>query len=377
MAVAAKKGPASDEIMSPGEMKPLLALSKREPVQAAIGLTSEGEGIILLNKKMRPKKVLAALKTEAQKAKIQLQAATLRFGKAEVDTDYDPGMVRFFVNKEPPGNMRVKLLEVVKRIPYQKVELNVQPSLEEEPEDEVEGQETTATATAPTAPPRPPPTAPRPPAAPQLDLNALTNTLGQLVRAIPTVANSDVDLQKSLAALATAAEQRLKVNDLPGASQGIDALRRALAEAMDAAKLRSRVEGGAGGPVVYAKSRLAWLAARKKMETDLENLRQRLIDHYKDAVIADDLDARYAERVGPVLRNLDEELADTLDMATNETNPGKRKDLIEAARGVIKRYQDFVASESIFGELDANPFVPLSITKTMTATLTTLAAAVR
>jgi hypothetical protein len=376
MAVAAKKGSASDEIMSPGEMKPLLALSKREPVQAAIGLTSEGEGIILLDKKLKPKKVLATLKASAQKAKIQLQTATLRFGKAEVDTDYDPGMVRFFVNKEPPGNMRVKLLEVVKRIPYQKVELNVQPSLEEEPEDEVEGQTTTTTTATATAPTQPPPTAPSQPAAPQLDPKALASALGQLVQAIPKVANGDANVQKSLAALATAADAGLRANDLPAALQGINALRRALAEAMDAAKLRAQVGGGAVGPVVYAKSRLAWLAARKKMETDLETLRQRLIDHYKDAAIADDLDGRYAERVGPVLRNLDEELADTLDMAINETNPDKRKDLIEAARGVIKRYQDFVASEPIFGELDANPFVPLSVAKTMTATLTTLAAAV-
>ena len=40
MAVAVKqKGPASEAIMAPEKMKPLLALSKREPVQAAIGMT--------------------------------------------------------------------------------------------------------------------------------------------------------------------------------------------------------------------------------------------------------------------------------------------------------------------------------------------------
>ncbi len=139
MAMAAKtKEPASDSIMAADKMKPLLALSKREPVHAAIGLTADGEGVILLDKKLKPKKVLALLKANAAKAKLQLQPSSLRFGKAEVDTDYDPGMVRFFLNKEAPGNMRAKLVEVVKRIPYQKVELNTDSSFEEEPEDEAQ-----------------------------------------------------------------------------------------------------------------------------------------------------------------------------------------------------------------------------------------------
>jgi hypothetical protein len=137
MAMATKaKEPASDSIMAADKMKPLLALSKREPVQAAIGLTADGEGVILLDRKLKPKKVVALLKANAAKAKLQLQPSSLRFGKAEVDTDYDPGMVRFFLNKEAPGNMRAKLVEVVKRIPYQKVELNIDSSFDEEPEDE-------------------------------------------------------------------------------------------------------------------------------------------------------------------------------------------------------------------------------------------------
>ena len=45
---------------------------------------------------------------------------SVRFGRAEVDTDYDSSMVRFFLNKDAPGNMRIRLVEVVKRIPYQR-----------------------------------------------------------------------------------------------------------------------------------------------------------------------------------------------------------------------------------------------------------------
>ena len=401
MAVAAKgKEPASDSIMSPGEMKPLLALSKREPVHAAIGPTADGDGVILLNKRVGPKKLLAMLKSDAGKAKIQLQPSSLRFGKAEVDTDYDPGMVRFFLNKAAPGNMRVKLLEVVKRIPYQKVEVNVEPAFEDEADEDKQEAPATAAGTAPTtttdAPPPPAPpldtraapntatsTAPppAPSAAPQAnapDFTALTTTLGQLMQAIPKVANGDAAVQGTLVRFATTAQASLKAKDAAKATAGIEALRGALAAAMEQAKLGAALAGGAGGagPVAYGKARLAWVAVRKKLATDLDTLRKHLLEFYQDAGIAGDLDKRYSERVAPVLANLDEDLADTLDAAINATDPAKRAKLVEDAGKAIKRYQDFVASEAIFGELDSNPFVPLAITQTVTATLATLAKAV-
>jgi hypothetical protein len=141
---------------------------------------------------------------------------------------------------------------------------------------------------------------------------------------------------------------------------------------MEQAKLGAALAGGAG-PVAYGKARLAWVGVRKKLETDLDTLRKHLLEFYKDAGIAGDLDKRYSERVAPVLAHLDEDLADTLDAAVNATDPAKRAKLVEDAGKTIKRYQDFIASEAIFGELDANPFVPLAITQTVTATLATLA----
>ena len=82
------KEPASEQIMPAAKMKALLVLSKREPVQAAIGLTGDGEGIILLDKKAKPRKVFAMLKADAAKAKLALNTASLRFGRAEVDPEH-------------------------------------------------------------------------------------------------------------------------------------------------------------------------------------------------------------------------------------------------------------------------------------------------
>src|SRR5882757_6195734 len=102
------KQPATDAIMAADKLKPMLALSKREPVNAAIGMTADGDGFILLDKKAKPKTVVSMLKSTAAKAKLQLNPSSIRYGRAEVDTDYDAGMVRFFINKEAPGVLRVK-----------------------------------------------------------------------------------------------------------------------------------------------------------------------------------------------------------------------------------------------------------------------------
>jgi hypothetical protein len=287
------KAPTSDSFMAPDKMKPLLALSKREPVQAAIGLTADGDGVILLDKKLKPKKVLALLKSTASKQKIPLQPSTLRFGKAEVDTDYDPGMVRFFVNKEPPGNLRVKLLEVVKRIPYQKVELNVQPSLEDEPEDEeqeakalkaqydarwaklepvlleqlrartgdvskmratsafaqekagggdyasaLKGLDTLQTLLGYEEPAEPPPEVPPPPSPPTTgpapDAGALSRDLANLVRRIPEVPDTS-QAKPDLVKQANAANVAIKTGNLRTAADLIAKLRDELGAALESA----------------------------------------------------------------------------------------------------------------------------------------------
>jgi len=135
---AKKGGPAADSIMSPAEMKPLLLISKREPIYAAIGMTKDHEGVILLNRRIKPRKLLGMLKLDAHKADLELDHTSLRFGTAEVDTHDDSGLVKFTVNKAPPGPLRMKLLEVIKRVPMARVEIDVDEKFEAEAVDESE-----------------------------------------------------------------------------------------------------------------------------------------------------------------------------------------------------------------------------------------------
>ena len=80
--------------------------------------------------------------------------------------------------------------------------------------------------------------------------------------------------------------------------------------------------------------------------------------------------------VAPLLESLDESLADKLDEATNATDATKRAALIAEAREIMTKYQAAL-SNPVIADLDNNPFVPLSIQKTLSATLTGLSAAIR
>ena len=125
-----------DDIMPVSSLRPLLALSKHEPVSCALGITKEKNGILLLNKLAKPKRVLADLKKQAAKIKLNLDTPLLRFGHASIDSDTDPALILFTINKEPPGALRPKLLEHLKKAGFSKVEFHIDESLEADSEEE-------------------------------------------------------------------------------------------------------------------------------------------------------------------------------------------------------------------------------------------------
>jgi len=131
-----------------------------------------------------------------------------------------------------------------------------------------------------------------------------------------------------------------------------------------------------GSVVTYAKSRLAWLAARQKVQSEMEKLRGGLIAAFDGFDIEAEIHSEYTEFVAPVLAALDESLADKLDEATNATSPAARAKLVEEAKAIIQRYQNYLAGEPVIVALDANPIVPVTIGQTLTTTLTALAQAV-
>jgi hypothetical protein len=208
--------------------------------------------------------------------------------------------------------------------------------------------------------------------APELDAAALNRTLAELVRRIQGVA--DPALKGNLARMATQANALLRSNNLPEASDRIDELRTALDQAGVPANGGNGATEAVGGssPAAFTKSRQIWIAARKRVEDELEKLRAEIVATYQDDGIAGDLEARYRTRVAGILTTLDESLSEKLNEVASATDISQRSKLIGEARGIMERYQSFMASEPLIADLDNNPFLPLTIRQTVATTLSAL-----
>lgn len=130
-------------------------------------------------------------------------------------------------------------------------------------------------------------------------------------------------------------------------------------------------------PAVYAKARLAWIAARSKIEQDISRLRDALTAAYQGHGAMEDLEQAFQTKVEAVLNNLDHSLDEKLDEVNKAADAAQHAKLVQEAKQIMQRYVTYVDSEPIIAKLDANPFVPVAIEKTLTATLSTLSSAVR
>ncbi len=356
----AKSGPTPDDIMASAEFKPILMKSKQEPVSCALALTAEKEGVLLLHKKTKPRKLMGSLKAEATKIKLNLETASFRFGTVEVDPEVDAALVIFRVNKGVPGTFDAKFRERTKKAGFAKVQFIVDELLNEE-EEEGDAAETAQPGDgATTAEP---------------DWGGLNKALGGLIGGIKGAAGSNADMLKSLSKLANDAAAAVTAKlDFGGASGLVEKLKEALggggAPAASGAKAEVRT-----GTVAYAKSRLAWLATRKKLESEIQKLEAEIIATYEDEGLGQELAGAYASWVNPVMTTLDERLADALDAATNAGDEGERTKLVGQAKAIIGEYQIFLADPRI-AELDDNPFVKLAIRTTVGGTLSTLEKAI-
>jgi hypothetical protein len=133
----------------------------------------------------------------------------------------------------------------------------------------------------------------------------------------------------------------------------------------------------AGSGTLYAKSRTAWIATRAKVESEIAKLHGALSSAYQGHGAAQTLETAFQTRVAAMLSELDDSLAAKLDEVNKATDASQRAQLVQEARQVMQRYEAYVASEPLIAKLDANPFVPVAIEKTLTATLTALSKAVR
>ena len=236
----AKTDGQSAEVMGAAELKPLLLLSKRKPVSCAIGMTKDKQGVILLHKRTKPRKLMAELLRQGKGGGLELDRASLRFGRASVDGGSDGTTVNFSVNKPPPGPMHMKMVEKLRPAGFRRCEITVDAKLEDESDEDDPEEADPAEAPgigsrdAGAAAARPNRTGagaevPGHGTAAQPDAATLKATLRGLAEQIRPFTSSDPARGRSLIAIASAAHDSLVQGDLASTQSGIERLRHTLA----------------------------------------------------------------------------------------------------------------------------------------------------
>lgn len=125
------------------------------------------------------------------------------------------------------------------------------------------------------------------------------------------------------------------------------------------------------GVVDYAKCRLAWDSAKKKVQGDLQELERAILKEYRGSEAWQELVTKI-RKLDAVLANFSEGLGDALDAALNATDSADRKRHHDRATQIVARYAHYVETDSLIARLELNPFVPLSIQKSLGTTLAAL-----
>ena len=134
------KQPEETALMTKAELKPLLRLCRRRPLSCAICMTKDGAAVVLMNRRIKPRKVMAQMRRDAKDMALPLNLPTLRFGRASVEGGSDSQKVTFTVNKLAPGAMDRALLLILRPAGYQRCEVIVDEGLETETDEGEEGE---------------------------------------------------------------------------------------------------------------------------------------------------------------------------------------------------------------------------------------------
>ena len=397
------------------ELKKWLNRAATNPVHMAFIFGKDGKAVVKLDG-MKPGRALEKSLQDGMP-----DAKNGRFGTVQIDST-DPDTVKFIVNKAVSGAAR-KLTMALKGSGFAKVEIVLEDGTSvETAAGGADGDEDGAPAPpnldgapappnldgAPAAPnlgsapaaPEPPatpdkpaaPVVPPPPSAPA-DPAALTVRLTALVKQMMGAIQADPSRKAALAGLAGQIQANLKGGDLAQAASGLEALSAALGAGAGAAAPAppapaapappqptpappaGKSAHGVGSPV-FAKARTAWEAARQKVEEDVGKLHSAMTSTYQGHGFSADLDKYFKAKIDPVLAQLDSTLTQKLDEVTSNTDPAKHTQLVQEAKQMVAGIESFVTNDKLIANLDDNPFIPLAIQKTLTATLGALSKAI-
>jgi hypothetical protein len=152
------------------------------------------------------------------------------------------------------------------------------------------------------------------------------------------------------------------------------AVAQALASAKPAAGGESKKREISPG-VAFTQSRLAWNAAKDKVQAELASLEKAILDAAKDepADVFTEIKGS-TSKLYEILGKRNENLMDKLDEGLNadKDSPAQLKAYGEAGK-LVEDYVKFVNGSPLVQEIDSNPFKPVAVKKTLDMTLKVLA----
>lgn len=125
------------------------------------------------------------------------------------------------------------------------------------------------------------------------------------------------------------------------------------------------------GTVDYARCRLAWEAARKKVHAELQALEATILERYRDTRGFADLTTRI-RKFDTVLTGFEDKLSDLLDDALNAQDDTQRAAHHAAARASVKKFLERARGDRFITNLQNNPFMPVTVQTSLVTTLEAL-----
>jgi hypothetical protein len=312
--------------MERAEMKRLLARSKAEPVNCAVGTAEDGKvAVLLLDKLKQPRALQLALEKQFPKA------TNWRFGTAEVDEEIDPKLARFHLNRPASGLAR-RLVKTLHGTGYNKVEIVLEDGTvgekagAEEEEAAAQAQEQQAAGQAsPAARPAPP----------AHDAAQLGHALKVLAERIASV--TDHDRRAELIQLAAHGQAALKAGNLAGAEAAIVGLNKAETKLAHAAP---------GKPL-----RPVWQDAKEAVDGKLGQLARELRS-------LEDEDANQVAEFGLFGITGGRETVGLMAALVeyDGAGPDQRAAAASGLRKAVASYRQVLDSHPMIGLIDHNPF---------------------
>ena len=348
----------------------------------------------------------------------------MTFGTAMADANRAGVLVLVLEGRQLPGMQKkgARMLKKFKPLPFTKlavmvdgqevVDLDDPEDTDVDEPDEVEAEAAPAeTADTATSPATPPPSAadggapaagataaPAPPPEPgaeqaQADVAALTKELTALVREMVDFIDQNPAQRVTLVRLATEAQSSLRQGDVQKVEAGIEALRNALQQAQSAGGAapaagqpgaaaqsgRPPPANGADPAMVQRlkKTGQVWDATIAKMTRDLDQIAKTVTAATKDHELGESFEDEFQTVIEPLVKTIDKQLSDLLHGAAEAGSAEDHQRFLTEVRKAVGQLQKFVQSHPVIEHLDANPFHPVAIGKTLNASLAAVSSTVR